>query len=114
MDVVACVHAETSTGVLSPVQAIAAVASEHGALVLVDAVTSFGGHPIDVAGWGLDVRVVQLHGEVHRRAVGNGAGSWDASRTGAQGDVPEFLSRSRRCSRISGYVESITTRSRPR
>ena len=54
VDVVACVHAETSTGVLSPVQEIAAVAHEHGALVLVDAVTSFGGHPIDVAGWGLD------------------------------------------------------------
>ena len=53
-DVVACVHAETSTGVLNPVQEIAAIAHEHGALVLVDAVTSFGGHPIDVVGWGLD------------------------------------------------------------
>lgn len=53
-DVVACVHAETSTGVLNPVREIAAIAHEHGALVLVDAVTSFGGHPIDVAGWGLD------------------------------------------------------------
>ena len=54
VDVVACVHAETSTGVLNPVQEIAAIAHEQGALVLVDAVTSFGGHPIDVAGWGLD------------------------------------------------------------
>ena len=54
VDVVACVHAETSTGVLNPVKEIAAIAHEHGALVLVDAVTSFGGHPLDVAGWGLD------------------------------------------------------------
>jgi alanine-glyoxylate transaminase/serine-glyoxylate transaminase/serine-pyruvate transaminase len=54
VDVVACVHAETSTGVLNPVQEIAAIAHEHGALVLVDAVTSFGGHPLDVGGWGLD------------------------------------------------------------
>jgi alanine-glyoxylate transaminase/serine-glyoxylate transaminase/serine-pyruvate transaminase len=53
-DVVACVHAETSTGVLNPVREIAEVAHEHGALVLVDTVTSLGGHPLDVAGWGLD------------------------------------------------------------
>src|SRR5512135_3642002 len=37
-DVVASVHAETSTGVLNPVEAIASVAREHGALTLVDAV----------------------------------------------------------------------------
>jgi len=52
--VVAMVHAETSTGVLNPVADLAAVAREHGALTLVDAVTSLGGHPLDVAGWGLD------------------------------------------------------------
>jgi len=54
IDVVACVHAETSTGVLNPIREIAALAHEHGALMLVDAVTSFGGHPLDVAGWGID------------------------------------------------------------
>jgi alanine-glyoxylate transaminase/serine-glyoxylate transaminase/serine-pyruvate transaminase len=54
VDVVACVHAETSTGVLNPVREIAAAAHDQGALVLVDAVTSLGGHPLDVAGWGLD------------------------------------------------------------
>jgi alanine-glyoxylate transaminase / serine-glyoxylate transaminase / serine-pyruvate transaminase len=53
-DVVAIVHAETSTGVLNPVQALAAIAQEHGALTIVDAVTSFGGHPLDVGAWGLD------------------------------------------------------------
>lgn len=53
-DIVTIVHAETSTGVLNPVQAVAAIAREHGALVIVDAVTSLGGMPLDVAGWGLD------------------------------------------------------------
>jgi alanine-glyoxylate transaminase/serine-glyoxylate transaminase/serine-pyruvate transaminase len=53
-DLVACVHAETSTGVLNPVRDIAAAAHEHGALVVVDAVTSLGGHPVDVEAWGLD------------------------------------------------------------
>jgi alanine-glyoxylate transaminase/serine-glyoxylate transaminase/serine-pyruvate transaminase len=48
------VHGETSTGVLNPIKDISEVAHEHGALVLVDAVTSFGGHPLDVTGWRLD------------------------------------------------------------
>lgn len=54
VDLVAVVHAETSTGALNPVQALSAIAREHGALVLVDAVTSLGGHPVDVGGWGID------------------------------------------------------------
>lgn len=53
-DIVTIVHAETSTGVLNPVQTVAAIAREHGALIIVDAVTSLGGMPLDVAGWGLD------------------------------------------------------------
>jgi len=53
--VVTVVHAETSTGVLQPVKEIAALAHEHGARVIVDAVTSLGAHPVDVDGWGLDV-----------------------------------------------------------
>jgi len=53
-DVVAMVHAETSTGVLNPIEQLAAIAREHDAIVLVDAVTSFGGHELDVGAWGVD------------------------------------------------------------
>jgi alanine-glyoxylate transaminase / serine-glyoxylate transaminase / serine-pyruvate transaminase len=53
-DVVAIVHAETSTGVCNPLRELAAVAREHGALTIVDAVTSLGGMPLDVGGWGID------------------------------------------------------------
>jgi alanine-glyoxylate transaminase/serine-glyoxylate transaminase/serine-pyruvate transaminase len=53
-DIVAMVHAETSTGVLNPVEALASIAREHGALTIVDAVTSLGGHPLDAGAWGLD------------------------------------------------------------
>ena len=53
-DMVAMVQAETSTGVLNRVDLLAAVAHEHDALVLVDAVTSLGGHPLDVGAWGID------------------------------------------------------------
>ncbi len=54
-DFVTVVHAETSTGVLNPVQDLAAIAHAAGALVIVDAVTSLGAMPLDVAGWELDV-----------------------------------------------------------
>lgn len=54
-DVVGFVHAETSTGVLNPTRELARTAREHGALTLVDMVTSLGGHPVEFAGWGLDV-----------------------------------------------------------
>ena len=54
-DIVTIVHAETSTGVLNPVRDVAAIAREQGALVIVDAVTSLGAMPLDVAEWQLDV-----------------------------------------------------------
>ena len=53
-DLVAIVHAETSTGVVNPVRELAAIAREHGALTIVDAVTSLGGMPLEVGAWGID------------------------------------------------------------
>ena len=55
VDIVAVVHAETSTGVLNPVREVAALAAEHDALTLVDAVTSLGAMPVEMAAWGLDI-----------------------------------------------------------
>ncbi|MGH9240191.1 MAG: pyridoxal-phosphate-dependent aminotransferase family protein [Vicinamibacterales bacterium] len=54
-DVVGMVHAETSTGVRNPIRELAAIVREHGALSIVDTVTSLGGHDVDLAGWGVDV-----------------------------------------------------------
>ena len=51
---VAFVHAETSTGVLQPVEGIAAAAREAGALVVLDCVTSLGGLPLALDDWGID------------------------------------------------------------
>lgn len=42
-------HAETGTGVLNPLDEVAAVARERGLKLFIDAVASFGGFPIDVA-----------------------------------------------------------------
>ncbi len=52
--VVAFVHAETSTGVRSDAARLCALAREHGALSIVDCVTSLGGVEVDVDGWQAD------------------------------------------------------------
>jgi len=51
---VAFVHAETSTGARSDAEVLARVAHDHGALVIVDAVTSLGGIPVETDAWALD------------------------------------------------------------
>ena len=51
--VIALVHAETSTGVRNDVEAVAPHKGD--ALLLVDMVTSLGGIPVDVDGWGVDI-----------------------------------------------------------
>jgi aspartate aminotransferase-like enzyme len=51
------VHSETSTGVVADVQALAGVAKEAGAVVVVDAVSSLGAVPVETDDWGLDVVV---------------------------------------------------------
>jgi len=48
-------HSETSTGVVCDLQAIAGVVNEHGALSVVDAVSSLGAVPLETDAWRLDV-----------------------------------------------------------
>lgn len=52
--VIALVHAETSTGVCQPMDDIVRLAKEHGAMILLDTVTSLGGIEIKADEWGLD------------------------------------------------------------
>jgi alanine-glyoxylate transaminase / serine-glyoxylate transaminase / serine-pyruvate transaminase len=53
--VVAYVHAETSTGALQSGRAICAAAHDAGALVIADCVTSLGGVPVEFDATGIDV-----------------------------------------------------------
>jgi len=46
---VGLIHCETSTGILNPLQAIAATVARHGRRLIVDAMSSFGALPIDVS-----------------------------------------------------------------
>ena len=51
---VAIVHAETSTGALTPIEAISKIVHDAGALLLIDAVTSLGGCPVRDDEWQVD------------------------------------------------------------
>jgi aspartate aminotransferase-like enzyme len=50
-------HSETSTGVIQPIEHLARVANEAGALVIVDVVSSLGAVPFEFDAWGIDVAV---------------------------------------------------------
>lgn len=49
------VHSETSTGALTPLPALAALAHEGDTLILVDSVTGLAGAPVETDAWDLDV-----------------------------------------------------------
>ena len=51
---VAIVHAETSTGVLQPLEEVSKITKDAGALLVVDAVTSYCGTELKVDEWGID------------------------------------------------------------
>ena len=51
---VAIVHAETSTGALTPVEEISKLVHDAGALLLIDTVTSLGGCPVRIDEWNVD------------------------------------------------------------
>ncbi|MDZ4288285.1 MAG: alanine--glyoxylate aminotransferase family protein [Prosthecobacter sp.] len=51
---VGIVHAETSTGAHQPLKGLAELVHGRGALLIVDAVTSLGGHELRVDDWGID------------------------------------------------------------
>jgi 2-aminoethylphosphonate-pyruvate transaminase len=54
IDAVAVIHHETTTGLLNPVQEIAAVAQVRGVPVLVDAISSLGAEELELDGTGID------------------------------------------------------------
>jgi 2-aminoethylphosphonate-pyruvate transaminase len=54
---VALVHCETTTGILNPLEEIAEVVRESGRCFIVDAMSSFGGIPMDIGRLGIDFLV---------------------------------------------------------
>ena len=54
---VTLIHNETSTGVTNDLKTLAAIIKEHGAISIVDGVTSVGALPVKMDEWGIDVLI---------------------------------------------------------
>ena len=54
---VALVHCETTSGILNPIEEHAAIIKDSGKVLIVDAMSSFGGYPTDVPALGIDFLV---------------------------------------------------------
>ncbi|HEX6589912.1 MAG TPA: alanine--glyoxylate aminotransferase family protein [Longimicrobiales bacterium] len=93
-DAVVVVHSETSTGALNPVADIARVAHDAGAAILVDAVTSLAGSPVEPDAWGLDF---MLTGSQKALALPPGLAFGVAQE--------EMISRARRSTRRGTYFD---------
>jgi len=80
------VHSDTSTGVLNPVADIAAIARDHGALTLVDGISSVGGTAFAFDAWQADFAVASsqkcLMSSPGLALVVVGEGAWKAAERG--------------------------------
>jgi aspartate aminotransferase-like enzyme len=57
-EVVTMVHNETSAGIKNPVEVVGRIAQKHGALLIMDGITSIGGDLVEADRWGVDVAFV--------------------------------------------------------
>jgi pyridoxamine--pyruvate transaminase len=93
---VSVVHSETPSGILNPLRGIAEVVRAHGALMVVDAVSSLAGEELDVDGWGIDLCVAGpqkcLAGPPGMSLVAVGERAWDAIRDNPAAPRGSFLS----------------------
>nr|WP_286198619.1 aminotransferase class V-fold PLP-dependent enzyme [Mesorhizobium sp. BR1-1-16] len=89
VDLVAIVHGEAANGLLNPLEEVAGLAKTAGALLVVDAVASAGGHVVDIEGLGIDIAVLgpqkALGGPVGLSLVTVSARAWAAMQA-----VPRF------------------------
>jgi aspartate aminotransferase-like enzyme len=82
-------HSETSTGVVCDLQAIGAAVNEHGALSVVDAVSSLGAVPLETDAWHLDV-VLSGSQKALMTPPGLAMASVSERAWSARGDAPRF------------------------
>ncbi|XKM38511.1 aminotransferase class V-fold PLP-dependent enzyme (plasmid) [Rhizobium ruizarguesonis] len=81
IDVLALVHAESTSGILNPLTEILALARARGIVSVVDAVASVGGHRLDVDRLGIDIAVIgpqkALGGPAGLSALSVSGRAWD-------------------------------------
>ena len=96
---VALVHAETSTGALQPLDGMAEVVHRHGALLIVDCVTSLGGLPVRV-----DERAIDIAYSGTQKCVGAPPGLAPLTVGPAAGEVLE-----RRKTKVANWYLDLTS-----
>jgi pyridoxamine--pyruvate transaminase len=96
IELVTVVHSETPSGTLNPVADIGPIAKRHGALTLVDCVSSLGGIPIWPDEWQLDVCVAGpqkcLAGPPGMSLIAVSEDAWAAIRANPLAPRASFLS----------------------
>lgn len=86
---VALVHCETTTGMLNPIDEIIPIIKSHQKIVILDAMSSFGGIPIDVGALGIDALISSANKCIQgvpgfgfviiKRAIMEGSAGWARS-----------------------------------
>ena len=96
IEVVSVVHCETPSGTLNPIKEIGTIAKEHGAVTVVDCVSSLGGVDIRPDEWELDVCVAGpqkcLAGPAAPTLVTVSADAWAAIKRNAGAPRGSYLS----------------------
>ena len=106
------VHSETSTGVVSDIQALAAAAKEAGSLVVVDAVSSLGAVRCETDAWGLDV-VVSGSQKALMTPPGLGLCAVSEAALAATGSSPRFYFDWERTRKAQAKLDAAFTPSVP-
>lgn len=94
--VVSVVHSETPSGTVNPIAEICPIAKAHGAITIVDVVSSLGGAPVLPDEWGLDICVAGpqkcLAGPPGMSLVSVSDDAWTAIRENPHAPRGSFLS----------------------
>jgi aspartate aminotransferase-like enzyme len=95
-DIVSIVHAEAVTGGLNPIDEIAGLVREHGALLVVDAVASLGADPVSPDAWDADIVAIgpqkMLAGPAGVSALSISPGAWEALEANPSAPRGSYLS----------------------
>ncbi|MCC6224255.1 MAG: alanine--glyoxylate aminotransferase family protein [Thermoleophilia bacterium] len=96
IELLAVVHSETPSGTANPIDEICPIAKRHGALTIVDCVSSLGGAEVRPDDWGLDLCVAGpqkcLSGPPGMSLVAVSADAWAAIRANPAAPRGSFLS----------------------
>ena len=97
--VVAAVHHETGTGVLNPIKEIGRMAHDHGAVFVVDTISTYGLMPIDIQELNIDF----LMSSAQKGLAGMTGASWTVGNIAEISKTRDYATRSYYCNLFMQY-----------